>query len=115
VGGDSNSIIDPSAYRLGQITKLSPALPLTGGNERRSFVPAGDQAVFMTKNGINFDTMLAHVRLAKVYSAAGQSDRSAEQVAKALERASRDQRLESITNETMLMETVAQVDKAAPK
>lgn len=36
---------------------------------------AGDQAVFMTKDGINFDAMLAHARLAKVYSAAGQSDR----------------------------------------
>jgi hypothetical protein len=76
---------------------------------------AGDQAVFMTKNNINFDAMLAHARLAKVYSAAGQSDRSTEQVAKALERASRDQRRERITNETMLMETVAQVDEAATK
>ena len=69
----------------------------------------------MTKNGINFDTMLAHARLAKVYSAAGQSDRSTEQVTKALERASRDQRPESITNESMLVETIAQVDKAATK
>jgi hypothetical protein len=69
----------------------------------------------MTKNGINFDAMLAHARLAKVYSAAGQSDRSTEQVTKALERASRDQRPESITNESMLVETIAQVDKAATK
>jgi hypothetical protein len=69
----------------------------------------------MTKKGINFDAMLAHARLAKVYSAAGQSDRSTEQVTKALERASRDQRPESITNESMLVETIAQVDKAATK
>lgn len=76
---------------------------------------AGENAVFMTKSGINFDTMLAHARLAKVYSAAGQPDRSTQQIAEALERASRDQRLRGITNEATLMEIVARVDKRATK
>ena len=76
---------------------------------------AGEHAVFMTKHGINFDTMLAHARLAKVYSAAGQLDRSTQHVAKALERASREQRPGGITNEAMLMEIVARIDKGATK
>jgi len=76
---------------------------------------AGEHAVFMTKRGINFDTMLAHARLAKVYAAAGQSDRSAQHIAEALGRAGRDQRPGSITNEAMLMEIVARIDKGATK
>jgi hypothetical protein len=76
---------------------------------------AGENAVFMTKRGINFDTMLAHARLARVYLAAGQSDRSAQHIAEALGRASRDQRHGSITNEAILMEIVARMDKGATK
>jgi hypothetical protein len=76
---------------------------------------AGENAVFMTKSGINFDTMLAHARLAKVYAAAGQSDRSAQQIAAALERANRDQKLRGITNEPALTEIVARIDKRATK
>ena len=76
---------------------------------------AGDNAVFMTRSGINFDTMLAHARLAKVYASAGQPDRSAQQIAAALERANRDQKLRGITNEAALKEMVARMDKGATK
>jgi hypothetical protein len=76
---------------------------------------AGENAVFMTKSGINFDTMLAHTRLAKVYAAAGQPDRSAQQIAEALKRASQDRRLQTITNESALTEIVARIDKGATK
>jgi hypothetical protein len=75
----------------------------------------GDNAVFMTKNGLNFDTMLAHARLAKVYAAAGQSDRSTRQIAEALRRARQDRKLQAITNETVLTEIVARMDKSARK
>jgi hypothetical protein len=76
---------------------------------------AGENAVFMTKSGINFDTMLGHARLAKAYAAAGQTDRSAQQIADALARASRDQNLRSITNEATLTEIVTRIDKGATK
>jgi hypothetical protein len=76
---------------------------------------AGENAVFMTKHGVNFDTMLAHARLAKVYAAAGQTDHSRQQIAEALARATRDQKLRSITNEATLAEIVARIDKRAMK
>jgi hypothetical protein len=76
---------------------------------------AGEHAVFMTKNGINFDTMLAHARLAKVYAAAGLPERSAQQIAAALKRASQDGRLKTITNESALTQIVARLDKGATK
>lgn len=76
---------------------------------------AGEKAVFTTKSGINFDTMLTHARLAKVYAAAGQSDRSSQHIFEALRRAGRDQRLGSISNEAMLMEVLDRIDKGATK
>lgn len=76
---------------------------------------ADENAVFMTKSGINFDTMLAHARLAKVYAASGQADRSMQQIAQALKRASQDRRLQTITNEVALTEVVARIDKVATK
>ena len=76
---------------------------------------AGANAVFMTKSGINFDTVLAHVRLAKMYAAAGQPDRSTQHIAEALRRACQDRRLQTITNETALTEIVARIDKGASK
>jgi hypothetical protein len=76
---------------------------------------AGENAVFMTKSGINFDTMLARARLARVYAAAGQPDRSALHIAEALKRASQDLRLQTITNESLLTEIVASIDKGATK
>ena len=75
----------------------------------------GENAVFMTKSSINFDTMLAHARLAKAYAAAGQPDHSTQQIAKALERASRDQRLRGITNEATVTKVVNRIDKGATK
>jgi hypothetical protein len=71
----------------------------------------GDNAVF----GLNFDTMLAHARLAKVYAAAGQSDLSSQHIADALRRASQDQKLRGITNEVTLTEIIARIDKGATK
>jgi hypothetical protein len=71
---------------------------------------AGEHAVFMTKRGINFETLLAHARLAQVYSTAGQSDRRAQHISEALKRVSQDQRPGSITNEAMLMEILAHID-----
>ena len=76
---------------------------------------AGENAVFMTESGINFDTMLAHARLAKVYAAAGQPDRSTQHITEALGRAGQDRKLQSISNETALMEIVARIDKGATK
>ena len=75
---------------------------------------AGENAVFMTKSGINFDTMLAHARLAKVYAAAGQPERSTQEIAEALKRA-KNARLKTITNENTLTEIVTRIDKGATK
>jgi hypothetical protein len=75
----------------------------------------GENAVLMTKSVIDFDTILAHARLAKVYAAAGQPDRSTQHIAEALRRASQDRRLQTITNEAALTEIVARIDKGATK
>jgi hypothetical protein len=75
----------------------------------------GANPVFMTKAAINFDTMLTHARLAKIYEATGQSDLSAQQFAEALRRASQDPKFQIITNKTILKEIVSRVDKAGTK
>lgn len=76
---------------------------------------ANDNPAFLTKCDINFDTMLAHARLAKAYAEAGQSDLCAQHVAEAIRRASLDSKLQTITNQTMLTELLTRLDKKAVK
>jgi hypothetical protein len=75
----------------------------------------GTNPVFMTKMMVNFDSMLTHARLAKLYAEAGKSDLSTQQVAEALKCASQDGKLLAITNQATLTEILARVDKGAAK
>ena len=75
----------------------------------------GGNAIIFAKHNPNFDMMLAHARLAKVYAAAGQVDLGARQLAEALRRASQDRKLQSITNEIALGDIVDRIDKGATK
>lgn len=65
---------------------------------------------FMSKQMISIDLMLTHTRLAKLYTAAGQTNLSAEHIEQALSYAKTDRGL-TITNRDGLMDFVAKVDK----
>ena len=72
-----------------------------------------ENPVLLTKMDIHFDMMLTHARLAKVYAAMGQSELSQQQLADALRCASQEHKLQSITNQAVLTEILARVDKGA--
>ncbi|MFO1487869.1 MAG: hypothetical protein U1F65_05270 [Verrucomicrobiota bacterium] len=64
-----------------------------------------------SKAVISLDSMLAHARLAKVYSVTGQTNLAGQHITEALVRAS-NQKLDNVTNEASLWEFLARVDKA---
>jgi len=72
-----------------------------------------ENPVLLTKMDVHFDMMLTHARLAKVYAAMGQPELSRQQLADALQCASQEHKLQTITNQAVLAEILARVDKGA--
>ena len=66
-------------------------------------------AAFMPKGSISFDMMLAHARLANLYTEAEQSDLRAQHVAEALRCAAEAGNCQTITNQAALEELLARI------
>lgn len=96
----------------------SPAVAINALNrylEDLKTVPAGPHAIVLTEDVNDFDAMLAHGRLAKLYLAAGQPENGSQHIAEALGFASKDKKLQGVTNEATLLDIVNRCDQAGAK
>lgn len=80
--------------------------------DKQKIAEQAGETAFLSRQMISIDLMLTHARLGKLYSETGQADLSAEHFTEALKYAKAHGNL-GITNQEMLMNFVAQIDKGA--